>query len=138
VKSWTKVSWFIEPKTLTVKTYWPLKEKMIIAGRPDHLISTATRVLISVEVVFRSWETHGDRTLVLIRRANLDAFWSRKKGPTAAFFGSFSQRAGRYWRKRMALAPRGLSRLTTISVSGWSVFLAVHEAQGGMKHLWCL
>jgi hypothetical protein len=42
--------------------------------------------------------------------------------------GSFSQRAGRYWRKRMALMPLvDLSRLTTISVCGWlSVFLAVH------------
>jgi hypothetical protein len=49
-----EVSWCIEPKTTDGNDTLAPEKRMIIAGRPDHLISTATRVLISVEVVFRS------------------------------------------------------------------------------------
>jgi hypothetical protein len=74
----------------------------------------------------------GDRTLCFIRRANLDAFWSRKKGTVRQQLGSFKEQVAIGERHGITIDPPppplvGLSRLTTISVSGWlSVFLRNH------------
>jgi hypothetical protein len=69
-----------------------------------------------------------DRTLCLIRRANLDAFWSRKRGTVRQQLGIFKEQVAIGNRHAITMTPpRGPFPLTTISVYGWlSVFLRSH------------